>query len=155
MDQDTGYTVTVQNRDFLLTESQIVFDAPNYFLTCFSGDFKEAQTRHLYISRDPGLFQIISDYMCGYAVLPLSNHAIPARMSPELALVNLKADAVYYELDGLVEQCNTFLLQEQKKIKDKPEIRKMYSILGCEYECSSSLSFGEITIGRYATELTS
>ncbi|CAE6370913.1 hypothetical protein RSOLAG22IIIB_13207 [Rhizoctonia solani] len=132
MKHDANYTVTVQGTNFLLTKSQIEFDAPNYFTTCFLGDFEEAKTLHLNISRDPTLFQIISDYLCGYTVLPLSDQVIPPRMSPALALVNLRVDAAFYQLDGLVEQCDNLIMREQ--IKKQPT--RNYLVLGCEFVSS-------------------
>ncbi|KDN46660.1 hypothetical protein RSAG8_04040, partial [Rhizoctonia solani AG-8 WAC10335] len=115
MKSEPNYTVTAQGTDFLLTKSQIEFDAPNYFTTCFLGDFEESQTLHLKISRDPVLFRIISDYLCGYTVLPLADDVIPARMSPELVLANLKADAEFYLLDGLAKQCETLLAEKKSE----------------------------------------
>ncbi|EUC56779.1 BTB domain protein, putative [Rhizoctonia solani AG-3 Rhs1AP] len=131
MEHDPIYTVTVRGKDFLLTKSQIEFDGPNYFTTCFLGDFKEAQSHHLKLSRDPDLFFIISDYLCGYEVLPLSDQVIPARMSPEIALENLKTDAEFYQLDGLVEQCDALITHRQQKVQD--ESQKPYLVYGYEY----------------------
>ncbi|KAL5632283.1 hypothetical protein ACGC1H_000329 [Rhizoctonia solani] len=131
MEHDPIYNVTVRGKDFLLTKSQIEFDGPNYFTTCFLGDFKEAQSHHLKLSRDPDLFLIISDYLCGYKVLPLSDRVIPVRMSPELALENLKADAAFYHLDGLVEQCDALIARRQKKVQD--ESQNSYLVYGCQY----------------------
>ncbi|KAL5632281.1 hypothetical protein ACGC1H_000327 [Rhizoctonia solani] len=130
MKKDPCYTVTIQGADFLLTKSQIEFDAPNYFTTCFLGDFEESKTLHLKLSRDPGLFRIISDYLCGYTIFPLADQAVPARMSPELVLANLKIDAEFYQLDGLVEQCESRITQ--KPSETGPD--KRYLLLGCEYE---------------------
>ncbi|KAG8753373.1 hypothetical protein FRC11_007482 [Ceratobasidium sp. 423] len=139
MERDTIYTVTIRGRDFLLTKSQIEFDSPNYFTTCFLGDFKESQTRHLLLSRDPDLFLIICDYLCGYKVLPLCDKTIPARMSSALALANLKTDAAFYQLDGLVEQCDALIAGET--VQNEPKIRKSYMILGCEYDYYNTFSF--------------
>ncbi|CAE6370937.1 unnamed protein product [Rhizoctonia solani] len=130
MKRDPIYTVTVQGTDFLLTKSQIEFDAPNYFTACFLGDFEESKTHHLKMSRDPDLFRIISDYLCGYQVLPLADRVMPTRISPELVLPNLKADAEFYQLDGLVQECEK--LMAQKKGADGST--KRYLLLGCEYE---------------------
>ncbi|KAF8671833.1 hypothetical protein RHS04_08119 [Rhizoctonia solani] len=132
MECDTSYTVTVRGTDILLTKSQIEYDSPNYFTTCFLGDFKESQTRHIKLSRDPDLFLIISDYLCGYKVLPLNDRVIPKRMSPELALENLRADAEFYQLDNLIKECDKFLLGEI--LQSGTENRKEYLVLGCEYK---------------------
>ncbi|CAE7158871.1 unnamed protein product [Rhizoctonia solani] len=132
MEHDPLYTVTLRGRDFSLTKSQIEFDGPNYFTACFLGDFKEAQTRRLVLPRDPDIFFVVCDYLCGYKVLPLSSRVIPARMTPELALENLKADAEFYGLDGLFEQCNALLAPSVLKAQEKS--RKPYSVVGCQYQ---------------------
>ncbi|CAE6476739.1 unnamed protein product [Rhizoctonia solani] len=131
MEHDTSYTVTVRGRGFLLTKSQIEFDGPNYFTTCFLGDFKKTQTRQIKLPRDPDLFLIVFHYLCGYKVLPLSDRVIPTGMSPELALENLKIDAAFYQLDGLVEQCDALMPRPLERVKGG--IRKPYLVLGCEY----------------------
>ena len=106
MNPNDKFTVLVRGSSFILTRSQIEFDSPNYFTACFLGNFKESQTRTLEISRDPVLFGIIFDYLCGYTVLPLDKSVIPARMSLAMALVNLRVDAEFYQLDGLVRACD-------------------------------------------------
>ncbi|KAH7332671.1 hypothetical protein B0J17DRAFT_548308, partial [Rhizoctonia solani] len=103
------YTIIIRNRQFLLNKSQIEFDSPNFFISCFLRDFSEAQSRTLKLSRDPDLFQVIVNYLCGYAVLPLSDDFRPAFMTPATVLTNLRTDAVFYQLDGLVEQCDALL----------------------------------------------
>ncbi|KAF8592808.1 hypothetical protein BDV93DRAFT_567380, partial [Ceratobasidium sp. AG-I] len=65
------FTVVVRDQRFVLSRSQIDFDAPNYFTMCFLGDFTESQLRQVELSRDPHLFKIIVDYLCGYTVLPI------------------------------------------------------------------------------------
>ncbi|KAG8790791.1 hypothetical protein FRC12_011016 [Ceratobasidium sp. 428] len=98
------YTVEMRGEKFLLTRDQVEFDSPNYFTSCFLGEFTEAQTRTLTLSRDPELFKIILDYLSGYDVLPLHELMIPKRMNSNAALRNLLADAQFYQLDGLVDQ---------------------------------------------------
>ncbi|KEP46248.1 putative BTB domain protein [Rhizoctonia solani 123E] len=143
MEHDPIYTVTVRGKDFLLTKSQIEFDGPNYFTTCFLGDFKKAQSHHLKLSRDPNLFFIISDYLCGYEVLPLSDQVIPARMSPEIALKNLKTDAEFYQLGGLVKQCDALITQHQRKVQN--ESQKSYLVYGCEhYYSNEDIPFAQL-----------
>ncbi|CAE6406393.1 hypothetical protein ACGC1H_000323 [Rhizoctonia solani] len=96
------YHVVVQGVEFELARSQVEFDSPNYFSTSFLGDFRESRTRRVKIARDPGLFKIIIKYLTGYQVLPLSYSLVPSGMTTEAALANLRADATYYQLDGLV-----------------------------------------------------
>lgn len=98
------FTVVVRDQRFVLTRSQIDFDAPNYFTMCFLGDFTESQSRQVVLSRDPHLFKIIVDYLCGYAVLPIRQDVLPPTMSLEVALANLRADAIFYQLSGLLAE---------------------------------------------------
>jgi hypothetical protein len=113
MEYDPKYTIVVMNKKFVLTKSQIEFDSPNYFTTCFLGDYREAQTRQIELSRDPSLFAIIVKYLCGYSVLPLNEKQIPPDMSPTSALVNLRVDAAFYQLDGLIRACDKLLSVEK------------------------------------------
>ncbi|CAE6513434.1 unnamed protein product [Rhizoctonia solani] len=96
------YQVVVEGEVFRLTRSQIEFDSPNYFTTSLLGDFRESDTRRLDIPRHPGLFKIIMRYLSGYEVLPLSYSLIPKDMSSQAALANLRVDADFYQLDGLI-----------------------------------------------------
>ncbi|KAG8783846.1 hypothetical protein FRC12_019293 [Ceratobasidium sp. 428] len=97
----------MRGETFVLTRDQIEFDSPNYFSTCFLGEFAESRTRTLTLSRDPELFGIILDHLSGYEVLPLHSSAIPKRMSQELALHNLLVDARFYLLDGLSQRISS------------------------------------------------
>ncbi|KAF8601053.1 hypothetical protein BDV93DRAFT_524954 [Ceratobasidium sp. AG-I] len=106
MNPSDKFTAVVRGSSFILTRSQVEFDSPNYFTACFLGNFKESQTRILEISRDPVLFGVIFDYLCGYTVLPLDKSVIPTRMSLATALANLRVDAEFYQLDGLVRACD-------------------------------------------------
>ncbi|KAG9087141.1 hypothetical protein FRC06_002710 [Ceratobasidium sp. 370] len=98
------YTVIMRGENFTLTRDQVEFDSPNYFTSCFLGEFTESQTRTVTLSRDPHLFRIILDYLSGYEVLPLHESAVPKRMGLEVALRNLLIDARFYLLDGLVQE---------------------------------------------------
>jgi hypothetical protein len=119
MEYDPKYTVVVMDKKFVLTKSQIEFDGPNYFTACFLGDFCEAQTRHIELSRNPDLFQIIVNYLCGYSVLPLDENYTPSSMAPATALVNLRADAAFYQLDGLIQACDEHLADQQPVTEEK------------------------------------
>ncbi|KAG8687847.1 hypothetical protein FRC09_013250, partial [Ceratobasidium sp. 395] len=76
----------MRGETFVLTRDQIEFDSPNFFTSCFLGEFTESRTRTLTLSRDPELFRIILDHLSGYEVLPLHQSVIPNRMSPDLVL---------------------------------------------------------------------
>lgn len=114
------FRVIVRGSKFTLTKSMVEFDSPNYFTSCFLSDFRESQTRTVEILRDPTLFAIVFDYLCGYTVLPLTKDVIPSRMTPATALLNLRADAEFYQLDGLVEACddqiNSLSLQPENQL---------------------------------------
>ncbi|CAE7213418.1 unnamed protein product [Rhizoctonia solani] len=129
MEQNQEYTVIVRGHEFLLDQSQIEFDSPNFFTACFLGDFNEAQSRTLRLSRDPELFQIILNYLCGYTVLPLRDDFAPAFMTHETVLTNLRADALFYQLDGLVQQCNAMIKQPVPG-----GWRGQYLVLGSQYK---------------------
>ncbi|KAH7335797.1 hypothetical protein B0J17DRAFT_54273 [Rhizoctonia solani] len=130
-----NYTITLRGTDFSLHRSQIDFDGPNYFTACFPTNSKQ---RWIEVHRDPGLFRIILSYLCGYNVLPLDERAIPPTMSPDTVLLNLRADAVFYQLKGLVRACDSFI--EQQRAKKTPE--NQYLILGNVYRCHFSVEFG-------------
>ncbi|KAF8601067.1 hypothetical protein BDV93DRAFT_524964 [Ceratobasidium sp. AG-I] len=101
-----NFTVILREQRFVLSRSQIDFDAPNYFTMCFLGEFAESVSREVELSRDPHLFKIIVDYLCGYTVLPIRQDALPPTMSPEVALANLRVDAAFYQLEGLLAAIN-------------------------------------------------
>ncbi|KAG8687214.1 hypothetical protein FRC08_012104 [Ceratobasidium sp. 394] len=101
------YTVIMRGEKITLTRDQVDFDSPNYFTSCFLGEFTESQTRTVTLSRDPDLFRIIIDYLSGYKVLPLHESALPRRMGMDAALFNLLVDAQFYLLDGLITQIKT------------------------------------------------
>ncbi|KAL5632085.1 hypothetical protein ACGC1H_000193 [Rhizoctonia solani] len=129
MEYNTKYTVSIQGIDFILSKSQIEFDGPNYFTTCFLGDFRESATRRVELSRDPDLFRIVLSYLCGYSVLPLNEKIIPPTMTSEAALLNLRADAEFYQLDGLAQACEAFINPKEGQISPK----NRYLILGSKW----------------------
>jgi hypothetical protein len=131
MEHDPEYTVTIRGETFILNKSQIEFDAPNYFTTCFLGDFREAQSRHLRLSRDPALFRIVLDYLCGYTILPLQKQVIPRHMSPATALENLRADAAFYQLDGLIDACDELI--DSDSHQDERLTWGQYLLVGSRY----------------------
>ncbi|KAJ1300419.1 hypothetical protein OPQ81_005239 [Rhizoctonia solani] len=61
-------------------------------------------------------------------------------MSPETVLLNLRADAVFYRLGGLVRICDNFI--EQQRVKKTPS--NQYLILGNVYRCHFSVEFDEL-----------
>lgn len=131
MNPNDKFIVIARGTIFTLTRSQIEFDSPNYFTACFLGNFKESQTRTLEISRDPVLFSIIFDYLCGYNVFSLKESVIPLRMTLATALVNLQADAEFYQLDGLIRACNN-------EIPTKPPPENEYRVITGERSTGES-----------------
>lgn len=115
------YTIHVRDEVFHLTKDQVEFNSPNYFTSCFFGDSVESQTRTLRLFRDPDLFKIVIDYLSGYQVLPLHGSVIPKRMSLELAVRNLRVDADYYLLDGLVDQIVEYQENDPPATSNAPE----------------------------------
>lgn len=95
------YTVVVQGEIFMLSRAQIEFDCPNLFTEHFLHTGSEPHRRQILLSRNPQLFSLIVEYLCGYAILPIHDAALPTRMSRETVLGNLRVDAEYYKLEGL------------------------------------------------------
>ncbi|KAG9088172.1 hypothetical protein FRC06_002194 [Ceratobasidium sp. 370] len=110
----------MRGETFTLTRDQVEFDSPNYFTACFLGEFAESRSRTLILSRDPDLFMIVLDYLSGYEVLPLHDSALPKRMDPGVARLNLLADARFYLLDGLANQINSSLQSSKSAIPSPP-----------------------------------
>ncbi|KAG8713164.1 hypothetical protein FRC11_013065 [Ceratobasidium sp. 423] len=119
------YKVTIQGTTFLLTKSMIGFDSPNYFTACFTGDYSESHSGSVELYRDPDIFRIVISYLCGYSVLPLNDKTIPKNMTSTRALRYLRADALFYQLDGLARACEVHL--KRKGIDDSP---RKYLVLG-------------------------
>ncbi|CAE6455518.1 unnamed protein product [Rhizoctonia solani] len=94
------YKVIVQGVTFLLSEDQLSFDSPNIFTERLSAGTNDQ--REMRFSRNPQLFSLIHEHLCGYIILPIHENALPARMSREAALKNLRADAEYYKLQKLI-----------------------------------------------------
>lgn len=99
------YTVFVRGQRFILSRSQIQFDAPNYFTDAFLGNFSEASSRTLHLwDRNPELFALIVEYLSGYDILPLAPSTVPKAMTVDLATRNLAKDAEHLGLSALSER---------------------------------------------------
>jgi hypothetical protein len=101
------FRVIVRGQLFELSRAQITYDAPNLFTSAFLGDFSEAASHTLRLDRDPDLFAIIVDHLSGYEVLPLEQSAVPRTMGVEKAMRNLRLDAEYLGLEGLISRITT------------------------------------------------
>ncbi|KAG8713165.1 hypothetical protein FRC11_013066 [Ceratobasidium sp. 423] len=124
MEDNIKYQITIQGVDFFLSRPQIDFDGPNYFTDYFFGDWIDAPPGERRIElpwRDPGLFPIIISYLSGYPVIPLDERVAPEHVSLTRTLLNLRADARFYRLNGLVDACDEQL--ERMDIDDVPKKR--------------------------------
>ncbi|KAG9085757.1 hypothetical protein FRC06_003460, partial [Ceratobasidium sp. 370] len=124
------YTIIMRGETFTLTRDQVEFDSPNYFTSCFLGEFTESRTRTLTLSRDPELFRIILDYLSGYDVLPLHTSVIPSRMSLDLALRNLLVDARFYLLDRLIRRIGASVKSPSPTTVNPPTSYFMLTVQG-------------------------
>lgn len=109
--QDIGpemYTVVVRDRAFLLHRFQIEHDSPNFFTSYFlnalgDGTNKNTQLR---IFRDPDVFELVLRYLNGYQVVPIQDRFVPTGSTPEVTLADLRVDAEFYQLQGLLDLCS-------------------------------------------------
>jgi hypothetical protein len=97
------YKVILEDQVFKLTKAQIHTDSPNYF-TFHLIDKSEEEIE---LTRDPHLFRIIIDYLNGYCVVPLRLDRLPSTMAPDIALANLRVDAEFYQLHGLLDMLDS------------------------------------------------
>lgn len=57
-----AYTVKIRGEAFELSEEQIRFDSPNYFVSAFFGDWAESTMKEVkLLDRSPKLFRTYSD----------------------------------------------------------------------------------------------
>jgi hypothetical protein len=100
--QPERYTVITRGISFHLSRAQIESYSPNYFTAAFlEHDFAEAESKVLYIDRNPQLFALVVEHLSGYKVTPLTERVMPQTMSLQVAHENLLADAEYFQLDKL------------------------------------------------------
>ncbi|KAF9439258.1 hypothetical protein BGZ76_007459 [Entomortierella beljakovae] len=109
------YTVVVSSESFLLTQSAIEYDSPNFFSEIFlNRNRDEYRTRFMYINRNPEVFRDIVKHLQGYYVAARD----------EVHLENLVLDAHFYKLNRLVEYINVggtlFKISRETINKDSP-----------------------------------
>ncbi|KAG8706374.1 hypothetical protein FRC08_001114 [Ceratobasidium sp. 394] len=102
-----NYTVLVSDTPFVLSRSQIERDAPNYLTSHFLDDSGHRIRESLEVSRDSDIFKLVLRYLNGYQVIPLHDSLIPASSTRAAALADLRADAEFYQLDGLLQACKS------------------------------------------------
>ncbi|KAF8593804.1 hypothetical protein BDV93DRAFT_482222 [Ceratobasidium sp. AG-I] len=108
--QDTGpetYNVVVRGRPFLLHRFQIERDSPNFFTSYFLNSASERTNKNtrLDISRDPDVFELVLRYLNGYQVMPIQDRFVPSGSTLEMTLADLRVDAEFYQLRGLIDLC--------------------------------------------------
>ncbi|KAF8601088.1 hypothetical protein BDV93DRAFT_524982, partial [Ceratobasidium sp. AG-I] len=94
-----------------LFRSQIERDSPNFFTSYFLEQSNQDTT--LEISRDPDVFELVLRYLNGYQVVPIHERLVPPTSTPETALSDLRADAEFYQLRGLLDLC---IASEQRQV---------------------------------------
>lgn len=96
-------TVDVRNESFPLPFEQLQSDQPSLFTILIADPSSNTSlalsSTHLQFPRDPSLFPLIANHLSGYQILPLN--AFHFATSEHTTLVNLLADAEYYQLPKL------------------------------------------------------
>lgn len=105
-DYSDAYTIVLGDKIFNLSKIQIERDSPNYFTSHFFDSSGRRMVQELDIPRDPYLFELVFRYLNGYQVVPIPHGLVPPYSDPETALADLRADAMFYQLDGLLELCS-------------------------------------------------
>ncbi|KAG8688001.1 hypothetical protein FRC11_006230 [Ceratobasidium sp. 423] len=128
------YSVIVSDKYFKLSKSQIEYDSPNFFTSHFLNRSDQHTPRAMELSRDPYLFTIVLRYLNGYQVLPLHPTLVPPHCTPETALADLRADAHFYQLNGLSN-----LLSSQKNPENQDESAIRYAEITGHYNTTSDM----------------
>ncbi|KDN44313.1 hypothetical protein RSAG8_05577, partial [Rhizoctonia solani AG-8 WAC10335] len=126
MTQSELYKIALRDTTFTLDRSQIEFDSPNYFTSCFLGSFSESHAREIRLSRDPALFSIIVNYLSGYAILPIQP---PMGMSEQATLENLLRDALFYGLDELAGMLEEHKMEGKALRAQEERVIKSYAMI--------------------------
>ncbi|CAE6416504.1 unnamed protein product [Rhizoctonia solani] len=121
------YTLTIADKTFNLSRSQIEHDSPNLFTSHFLDSSDPFTSRPLKISRDPYLFEIIMRYLNGYQILPLHPNLVPSYCTPATTLVDLRADAEFYQLNGLSRLLSSWKSSEDELVVHYAEITGQYN----------------------------
>ncbi|QRV97105.1 hypothetical protein RhiJN_25124 [Ceratobasidium sp. AG-Ba] len=99
------FAVVVADRRFVLSRAQIEHDSPNYLTSYFLNEDGKSIHDRLEITRDPKIFELVLRYLNGYQILPLDRHLIPFDSTAQRTLADLRADAEFFNLEGLAELC--------------------------------------------------
>jgi len=114
----SSFTIILRGVSFALEEENLRFDSPNYFTSYFLGEFEEGAEgkRLLTLNRHPEIFRIIFEYLSGYEIFPLADGVIHG-MSTLALLENLRRDALFFGLDGLVGLVDHHLQNMRPKVR--------------------------------------
>ncbi|KAF8601074.1 hypothetical protein BDV93DRAFT_608308 [Ceratobasidium sp. AG-I] len=149
------YNLVVGGRKHVLFRSQIERDSPNFFTSYFldpSDQVRNKNTR-LDISRDPDIFDLVLRYLNGYHVLPIHDRLVPPTSTPETVLADLRADAEFYQLRGLLDLCDA---AGQKRIMEVVDSYAMISgYLRVSKDGMSPTEDLEMVIPRFSISLLS
>lgn len=104
-DPSSIYTVIVRDKAFNLSHSQVERDSPNFFTSSFFDASGQRLTQAIEVSRDPSIFELVLRYLNGYQAVPIPYGLVPPYSTPGTALADLRADAEFYQLDRLRNQC--------------------------------------------------
>lgn len=111
------YTVITRGVTFNLSADQVGRSV--YLMDAF-GQLAESESMTIHLNRHPKLFQIIVDHSSGYDVLPLQQAALPESWTLEMGWRNLRRDAVYLGLHGLVSDMDLELATyDDQTVKDR------------------------------------
>lgn len=78
--------------------------------------------------------RVVISYLNGYVVLPLNEISLPGGASLRPTLLNLRADAQFYQLDGLLKACDEELKPAAKELR-----KGRLVVLGFKYRYVGSL----------------
>ncbi|QRV82903.1 hypothetical protein RhiJN_10919 [Ceratobasidium sp. AG-Ba] len=102
------FTVIVSDKTFELTKAQLEHDAPNSLTSYFLDENGECINKKLELLRDPKIFELVVRYLNGYQIVPLDRHLIPHASTAQRALADIRADADFFQLRGLLRLCETY-----------------------------------------------
>ncbi|KAH7332672.1 hypothetical protein B0J17DRAFT_771740 [Rhizoctonia solani] len=88
------------------------------------------------------MFPLIQQYLCRYMVLPLSDHTLPKEVNATQVIANLRADALFYQLEGLVQQCDSYL----EPVKRGLPASNRYLLVGWEESKDESIDYPTLNI---------
>ncbi|CAI2168037.1 4024_t:CDS:2 [Funneliformis geosporum] len=100
------YLVRIGGKVFEFSEMSLQTDAPNLFTEMFWGG-KVYGVKEIFFDRDPVIFEVISRYLRGYEIFPISSINLPVGMTENIFRHNLLRDAKFFQLTKLSESMIT------------------------------------------------